>query len=66
MVLLFHFIIQCTSDIVATLGHHFPATISEVHCIRPEYNRINVFCTRKSGVQCTPDIVATFIVAIWI
>ena len=32
------------------------ATISEVHCIypighyiRPEYNRINIFCSRKSG-----------------
>ena len=53
---------QCTSDIVASLGHPFLATISDcpLH-IRPEYNRINVFCTRKSGhyIQMATINVAT-------
>ena len=41
--------IQCTSDIMATLGHPFVATISICHFIWPEYTKILVFCTRKSG-----------------
>ena len=42
--------IECTSDIVASPGAttFWPLYLIG-HYIRPEYNRINVFCTRKSG-----------------
>ena len=42
-------VVQCTSDIVANLGHHFLTTISNWPLYPAEYNRIDVFCARKSG-----------------